>query len=151
MIASMRVALVCLLVACNRPHTMPASMTGTYASGAARAQPALPKELDVQGLPDLDLGAALGGADELTISPNGISLKSNNPLRPPEVKVGPLSTGPTTSDLFTRVECPTPASCTFRTKSGCEGSLDKDGKGGLQIVATGACSQWAGTWTPVSR
>lgn len=141
--------LALLLVSCARPHTLPPELTGTYTS----APPPAKKLVDTNvppdlALPDIDLGAAFGGADELTVAATGITVKTNDVLKPPQLHVGPLSTGDTKANLFTSVECTSPTTCTFKTKSGCEGSLDKDAKGTLKLIATGGCAVWGGTWTP---
>ena len=148
-----RLALVVFVAACHRSRTLPADLTGTFvSSGAPKATiTAGPAGSAFPGLdlPPIDLSTAMGGPDELTVTSSGISMKSNGALKMPPLKLGPMMAGgATSSDLFTSVDCASSTSCRFKTKSGCEGSIEKDKKGALQIVATDPCSEWAGTWDP---
>jgi hypothetical protein len=80
---------------------------------------------------------------QLTVTSGGISTRGGMP----SMHVGPLSMGEDTSDLFTSVSCEGKA-CSFRTKGGCEGTMEKTSAGNLTVVARGECSVWSGTWTP---
>ncbi len=154
-----RLGLVALLAAgCHHAHALPADLTGTYtAAGAAAkttmqggtlpAMPGMPQDLQ---LPDMDMSTSLGGPDVLTVTSTGISMKSGDMMHAPQIKVGPITAGggANTSDLFDSVDCSSKTTCTFQTKGHCEGSIEKDAKGALKIIATGTCSDWAGTWTP---
>jgi hypothetical protein len=56
-----------------------------------------------------------------------------------------MGTGEATSDLFTEVTC-AGTSCRFKTKGHCEGTIDKNADASLTVIASGACSDWSGSW-----
>lgn len=92
---------------------------------------------------------------ELTVSTSGMSVRSTDtPMKlqgglempmggnPMNVSMG---TRQNTSDIFTEVSC-SGASCRFKTKQRCEGSIDKNPDGSLTVIANGLCTDWSGSW-----
>lgn len=147
------VALFLVLVCgCNTQKTLPHDFVGTYSSkpnGAALAPPPLPTPAGMPPGFDMTLPQLppLIDPDELTVTEQGISMRSGSALHTPPVKFGQLSLpGDPSSDLFTSVKCSSSTSCNFKTKSKCEGTIEKQPQGGVTIVVSGLCASWAGTW-----
>jgi hypothetical protein len=85
---------------------------------------------------------------ELTVTKGGMSARGGA-FGPTQIHIGTGGVGmdDATADLFSTVDC-SGARCTFKTKGGCEGTVERTNKNELAIVASGGCSSWSGTWTP---
>jgi hypothetical protein len=87
---------------------------------------------------------------ELTVTKGGMSVRGGS-FGATQIHVGKSGMGmdDTTADLFSKVDCSN-GTCSFTTKGGCEGTAQRTEKKELVVVASGACSNWSGTWTPRS-
>lgn len=133
------------LVGCQRNDSLPSELTGSFEQRVV-AEPV--------GSP-IEAVAAMAGAlthpraRELTLSTRGASSRSTSIMPSFGIQAGPLRVGTdeARADMFESVRCSSGA-CSFETKGGCEGSIEKNAQGALVVVAAGACREWSGTWTP---
>ena len=125
--------------ACSRQTTLPKEMSGSYEheQSSLLALVTGPEALTVT-----EAGMAVTGSAMQNLE---VSLKLD-PAGSPKGQLGAAGAG----DLFSRVKCATPVSCTFSTKGGCEGTVDKQGDA-LLIIATERCGAWSGRWVPAAK
>lgn len=137
-------------VGCSASKTLPEDFGGTY-TAADTSGPEINGAVEGPGARiTTSMKMSLGEEPaSLTVTPGGIAFQSGSPFgRGPHVRFGHTSVGieNTTSDLFAAVSC-SGGHCSFATKSGCEGAIDRASNGNLRIVtANGGCAVWAGTW-----
>lgn len=131
-------------VACGKSRELPSAMTGTYSSKSSVMNQELGGGSDPITGQRIELHQSMGFDSELTVTQTGISKTGG--MQMPAMKVGPITTGGPTADTFTSVECKSATSCSFKTKGGCEGTIEQDAQG-VRVIATGACSDWSGSWT----
>jgi hypothetical protein len=82
----------------------------------------------------------------LTVTRYGAGASASVAINGQPVVKGSAEAGTGGAALFAKLRCESELSCTFTTRTGCEGSITGDGKGNVVLIAEGECSLWSGKW-----
>src|ERR1700722_7297796 len=124
--------LALLLAGCRDKGALPGGFAGSFVPQDALV-PALRTHLNIT-------------PTGLTVTRYGVGASGSLTVNGEPLLKGSAEVGTGGAALFATLLCETDLTCTFTTKTGCEGSLTGDGKGNVVLIAAGECSPWSGKW-----